>query len=191
MTRARDDELRASTFQYQPPCLLYRTDSHWHLGDLLTVQRRIRDILPPELRQGWKHICEATCRDEDEGPAILTAQWINRHGEQHGFRTPRIGERARTIGSTHYQRQLNLTPRQLFDAQGNHFDPAAIMVRLFGTIRAWVSGQRPPAHSYPSPAEIHESYKRLKARLRSHDERIPTEDNPFPGDIIRSFGLSP
>ena len=64
-------------------------------------------------------------RDTDD-----VAAWIAQHGAEQGFRTPNTRERGRAIGMLAYLGELELGEQALYDAQGNSFDPQAVMLRL-------------------------------------------------------------
>eukprot|EP00974_Lingulodinium_polyedra_P107719 10426450-Lingulodinium_polyedra.AAC.1 len=55
---------------------------------------------------------------------------IAQNGVQHGFRPPTQDERARATGAAAYLRALGLSPRDFYDAIGNHFDRHVVAVRL-------------------------------------------------------------
>ena len=113
--------IRGSTFQYMAPALLYHDDGPWQSMGMVAVRSRIEQLMPPELRRAWM-LLHRSPRGEDEREAERAAEWIGRFGAQHGFRPPNLCERSRVTGSAHYLESLGLGPRELYDAQGNHFD---------------------------------------------------------------------
>ncbi|MFM7978324.1 MAG: hypothetical protein ACKPKO_03330, partial [Candidatus Fonsibacter sp.] len=65
-----------------------------------------------------------------EQVADMAAGWIAEHGSEHGFRTPNVRERGRAMGMAAYLHGLGLSESELYDAQGNSFDPQAVLSRL-------------------------------------------------------------
>ena len=64
-SRGYGDEIRASTYQYHPRHLLFRTDSGWHAGSLASVHRRMLELAPPEVRDGLMAIWGGQARQEE------------------------------------------------------------------------------------------------------------------------------
>ena len=62
---------------------------------------------------------------------------------------------------------LQLSPRDLYDAQGNAFDRAIIGYRLGPAVAAWLRDEPPPSplpswrHAYPDAAELYYIYDDL------------------------------
>eukprot|EP00974_Lingulodinium_polyedra_P044702 4287404-Lingulodinium_polyedra.AAC.1 len=59
------------------------------------VVAAIRDLMPPEIQDGWKRLHQdSRLRDSSaaEGQAAL---WVEANGAQHGFRPPDVAERSR------------------------------------------------------------------------------------------------
>eukprot|EP00969_Alexandrium_andersonii_P202324 8939634-Alexandrium_andersonii.AAC.1 len=86
--------------------------------------------MPTELRPGWWHIVRHRTRGEHDRAAEGTADWIELHGRELGFRAPTVAERGRSLGIWEYLHGIGLTERQIFDAQGNLFDPMAVATRI-------------------------------------------------------------
>ena len=63
------------------------------------------------------------------------AGWISQHGDAAGFRIPNTRERGRAMGMGAYLTAVGLSEQELYDAQGNSFDPHAIVVRLRDGLR--------------------------------------------------------
>ena len=145
--RGLNEEIRASTYQCHPCHLLYRLADGWCDGDVGRAAARIAALMPLELRQGWDIIRRGMITRDTEHLAIGAARWICDHGRLLGFRTPDVNERARVTGCAHYLMSLGLEEDQLFDAQGNHFDPAALLVRIARPITGWLRGG-PLAHTH-------------------------------------------
>ena len=56
---------------------------------------------------------------------------------------------SRAMGMEGYLKELGLTDRVMFDAQGNSFDPQAVMIRLS---EQWSHGGDHPRHTYIAPS---------------------------------------
>ena len=145
MRRARNlpvGPLRASTYQYAPGMCLYRRGTDWQNAPLSTCSQRIRNLLPVDLRAGWQLIKRGLATGDREREAIPTAQWIAANGASLGFRTPNVDERSRAMGTAAYLdsfRGLGMDDLQLFIAQGNGFDRAAVAMRVrdAGSLDGW------------------------------------------------------
>ena len=88
--------------QYAAQALLYHNDSPWQRMTLPDVTTGIGALLPPELRDGWVLLNRGRTRGAGEGEAARAAEWVGRHGEQHGFRAldPRSGVVPRVVAPT-------------------------------------------------------------------------------------------
>ena len=180
-SRGHGYEIRASTYQYHPRHLLYWVDSHWHAGTLMGVHRRMTELAPLEVRHGLGVIWRGEAR-QDEASAIMAARWIERDGAGLGFRTPNHVERARATGRGAYLGALGLTPRQLYDMVGDHFDPDALLVRVLGPLRSWLAGGAIPDAPPPlEPGALLRIYARVRFRVLR--EGCPAEPGPFPDDL--------
>ena len=70
---------------------------------------------------------------------------------------------------------------QLFNAQGNSFDRAAVAMRIREALATWAAGGDLPRHAYPDPASVVRVYEGLRAEvLRSG---VPACAHPFPRDL--------
>ena len=154
---------------------------------MATVRARIRRILPPELRNAWALLHRGTARGEDEREAERATEWIGRYGQQHGFRPPNLGERSRVTGSACYLESLGLTPRALFDGQGNHFDRHVIPCRVSRPIVRWVRGENVPGHAYPAVNTIEDGYQRLRATVEA--EGVPAQGEGVPREVRSAAAL--
>ena len=182
--RGRPPELRAPTYQYHPKHLLFANDndSGWHAGDLESVKTRVRQLLPPHLHDGFRTLCSG--QRDDEYAAIQVARWIEANGRRYGFRIPHAVERARATGQGAYLQQLQLGPRQLYDAVGNHFDPDALAIRMALAVEDVLVRGDTPAHVFLDPHALLTIYQRLAATVRTLENgTIPVADGPFPRDI--------
>ena len=180
-SRGMGSEIRASTYQYHPRHLLYRTDSAWHAGDLISVHRRMLALAPAEVRPGLEVIWRGQAR-RDEASGVTAARWIEQYGEAHGFRTPRPEERARATGRGTYLVALGHSPRRLYDLVGDHFDPDALLLRVVVPMREWLAGGNLPA---PAPAIAPRAALRVYAQVRRAvvAAGYPAEPGPFPRDL--------
>ena len=121
---------------------------------------------------------------ERERDAIPTAQWIAAHGEPLGFRTPNVAERSRAMGMAAYLdgfRRLGMDDFQMFNAQGNSFDRAAVALRVREALAIWVAGGSLPRHVYPEPAEVLRVSGRLRAEVVAAGFSACV--HPFPRDL--------
>ena len=179
-SRGRPPAIRASTFQYHPRMLLYRTDSHWHDGDLDSVCTRMRRLMPSHLRSGFRRLCSNNTRmGEDE--VIEVVHWMEREGRVLGFRIPHATERARATGRAPYLLGLGLNEHQLYDLVGNHFDPDALLLRMGPAVQGWLL-QRSFAGPTPVPPHrIMQIYQEVRTHVMA--DGVPTEATPFPRDL--------
>ena len=116
--------------------------------------------------------------------AIPTAQWIAANGEQFGFRTPNVAERSRAMGMADYLegfRSLGMDDFQMFNAQGNSFDRAAVALRVREGLATWLAGGVLPRHAYPDPSEVLGVYGRLRAEVVAAG--VAACVRPFPRDL--------
>ena len=72
---------------------------------------------------------------------------------------------------------FHLTDRQVHDAQGNAFDPRALVCRIGPGVEAWIQGQDPVKHHFPSVDAIWHMYGELAAELTKEG----LQPWPFPG----------
>ena len=71
---------------------------------------------------------------------------------------------------------------QLFTAQGNSFDRAAVAMRVREALATWTTGGDLSRHAYPDPAGVVRVYEGLRAEvLRSG---VPACAHPFPRDLL-------
>ena len=69
---------------------------------------------------------------------------------------------------------------QLFNAQGNSFDRAAVALRIKEALTAWSSGNERLRHAYLAPPEV-AVYERLRAAVWSSGAAACP--SPFPRDL--------
>ncbi|MFM7984441.1 MAG: hypothetical protein ACKPKO_34460, partial [Candidatus Fonsibacter sp.] len=79
---------------------------------------------------GWMLIARNMTNGRDERDAEAVAAWIAAHGEAEGFRVPNVRERSRAMGTAAYTDEPGLAEQELYDGQGNSFDPQAVLMRL-------------------------------------------------------------
>ena len=89
----------------------------------------MRARMPGAAAERWDLLCSGKrLAREDEHKVEPLCRWIHAYGPAHGFRVPNVAERARHMGLGTYLWRLatvcdpQLTPRQIFDIQGNSFD---------------------------------------------------------------------
>ena len=180
--------LLASTYQYQPASLLIATadealgrcihPGHGNTYNLrLAISNRMRQAEAGEaVLEAWQHLCLASAgnlRFPARGPVYDAAcapavHWIARYGERHGFRTPSVAERSRALGLDQggYASALGLSPRDLYDAQGNAFDRAIVGVRLGPSFQDVLATPDRPRHRYPTPTALCALYDDTAAAVR-------------------------
>ena len=181
--------IQARPSQYAATALLYHVDAPWLTLPILDVTARIRDLLPPTLHDGWALLNRGRITGAEEASAARAAEWIGRHGEQHGFRTLDPQERGRATGCGAYLEGLALDSRDLYDAQGTYQDRAAIGCRLSQYLRAWVCGERIPAGSQPLDVPgLERVYQRVRATVE--DAGIPAQATGVPADVQRAAALA-
>jgi hypothetical protein len=175
---------RASTYQYHPDYLLFHTDLRAFSANGLYSM--IMGLLPFDLREGWRiikrkfqnngpeeHICEAT------------ADWIQTHGRELGFRIPTGEERAAAYGMGPYLISFGLSPRDLFDATGNMFDPDALLARIACPLDAWIRGGSIAPATPTNPAALTAIYERLRTRVTA--DGLAACLSPAPIDMTHIF----
>ena len=75
------------------------------------------------------------------------------------MRAPALAERTRALDLDHYFALLALPPRDLFDAQGNHFDRAIVGARLGEGVAALLQAPPgPPTHRFPDGDALQHIY---------------------------------
>ena len=80
-----------------------------------------------------------------------------------------------------YLAELGLTERVLYDAQGNSFDPPAVMIRMGEGIRQWSHGEGPPRHTYEAPSRVQLVFRTIRNYTR--ERGLPAVESPCPYDI--------
>eukprot|EP00969_Alexandrium_andersonii_P213653 9434903-Alexandrium_andersonii.AAC.1 len=70
------------------PLGVFSLEGAWHHLHEGNVAGAISSRLPSGLRHGWWNIVRGRTRGGDEVIAAQTADWIEQHGRELGFRTP-------------------------------------------------------------------------------------------------------
>ncbi len=194
MMRSRDQNRPlASTYQYPPLHLVYRLQGPpaWHSGLQAELREKILTLMPHDVRESYRALLQD---DRDlEADAQLAVQWIDRHGEAAGFQPPNVTERLRAIGPSGYLQGLALSPVQLFNLAGNHFDPRALGHRMLQPLFALTQQPLPRQHPFPSPANVLKLYAELRAHLPTTyaQANLCLEEGPFPLDLVPALQATP
>ena len=177
----------ASTYQYRPDYLLYRTGDQdlqraldpTRAGNLTRTGRLLHTRMAaagaaPDVLASWDILARhdgriPRDREPDCQPAI---QWLTRHGASIGARIPSPQERSSALGLGSYGQGLQLTPVALFDAQGDAFDRNILGLCAGPAIQSFLAGDAPPTtlpqwrHSYSTPRHLQQLYDDLAVTLR-------------------------
>ena len=73
------------------------------------------------------------------------------------------------------------TERVRYDAQGNSFDPQAVMIRLGEGIRPWSHGEGPPRHGYAAPSRAQVVFQTLHNYTK--ERGLPAVESPYPYEL--------
>ena len=173
--------LRASSYQYVPRFLLYKRGTDFDLVPDHLLASCIRDKLPMEHRRPWMALARGVTPSGGEQEADSVASWISQHGEGMGFRVPNVRERGRAMGMAVYLDELGLCETELYDAQGNSFDPQAVLIRVQQGLVAWMNGAELERHVFPGIAVLREEYTKVSAYVQGRG--LTGCDHPFPHDL--------
>ena len=102
-------------------------------------------------------------------------------GPRVGARLPNLDERGRILGAPETWlglRQQGLSLRQIFDSQGNAFDPRVVYYRLGRHIEAWLRGDTIPNCEVPDPTALDQIFDAMTERVRRRG--LPTHPHPGP-----------
>ena len=77
--------------------------------------------------------------------------------------------------------QLGLDEFQMFNAQGNSFDRAAVALRLREGVAQWLAGADLARYAYPDPRSVCSDYERLRREIVLVG--LPARDSPYPADL--------
>ena len=131
---------------------------------------------------GWALLNSGFTRGANELAAGRAAEWVGRHGEEHGLRAPDIEERGRAAGCGSYLGSLGLSPRAQYDAQGSICDRAIVGVRLSRAILGWVrEGALAARAEAMGVAELEVLYQRVRGGVEAAG--IPAEAIGVPLDV--------
>ena len=97
------------------------------------VIAEIRRQVPAALLPAFNNMLMGRSREHTREMAELV-RWLHTCGRQAGVRTPNVDERSRDIGRPEYLDSLQLGEKQLYDAQGNHFNPEAVVLAWSSTL---------------------------------------------------------
>jgi hypothetical protein len=176
MMRSRGPQQRASTYQYMAPHLLYRIDANWNMVPDRCLHAEVRRLMPPELRQAWNLLAVNPQGREAERQTEPAAIWLAHHGAEIGARPPNVIERSRASGTYELCQGLlaqGLTLQEMFDAQGNAFDPDAFRSRVQAPLLGWLRGRPlPPADLMP-PLALRRHYDQMVERVSVDPELRP------------------
>ena len=176
MMRSRGPHQRASTYQYMAPHLLYRTDANWNMVPDRCLHAEVRRLLPPELRQAWNLLAVNPQGREAERQTEPAAIWLAHHGAEVGARPPNVIERSRASGTYELCQGLlaqGLTLQEMFDAQGNAFDPDAFRSRVQAPLLGWLRGRPLPSADLMSPLALRRHYDQMVERVSVDPELRP------------------
>ena len=181
---------RASTAQYHVQALVFRQartdqDFDWHGLSYEQIRQRVLNIMPSEVRAVYLPVLRGGLTREQELSAQLAVTWIEDHGRELGFRVPSPSERARSTGRGEYLEALQLSPNQLYNAVGNHFDADALRVRLLRPLQQLFATGDIHRHKFMAPADLAIVYQIIAARVNR--EHIPTEPAAFPADLAAAL----
>ena len=182
------DYIHGRSFQYAARSLLYYDGAPWQLMTLRVVVSRIGALLPTELREARVLLNRGRTLGSEGVEADRAAEWVGRHGEQHGFRVPDISERGRATGCGAYLDSLRLGQRDLYDAQGNHFDRVIVAWRLSRYVLAWTRGDAVPLGPEPlDVAGLEQLYQRVRIAVEA--DGVPAVPMGVPADVQRAAAM--
>lgn len=192
MLRARNrgpGPIRASTYQYAPRFLVYRRDTEADLVPEQHIAGYIGAQLPPALRPAWNSIARGLVNRDSEQQAEVVADWISQHGPERGFRIPNVRERSRAMGMAAYLQELQLDERELYDGQGNSFDPQAVCLRLHEGLRSWLATGQLARHCFPMISVAHSAFQEVLSYVQQRG--LHGVEHPFPYDLRGVLVLDP
>ena len=151
---------------------------------MAVLRDQILNTMPTDVRDTYRTLMEDDRASEDE--AQRAVDWIERHGPTLGFRPWNNAERVRAIGPAAYLNSLGLSPVQLFNLIGNHFDPRALGHRILQPMFALMQHRQPRWHQFPSPADALAFFEELRIKLlgmHGGQSASRLEELPFPNDL--------
>ena len=185
--------VRASTPQYHVKALVYRRaqgplEIDWHAMSLEQLVVAVQRAIPQHLRGQYTRLLRGGLSGQEERDIGPVMDWIGQQGDTHGFRIPTVEERARATGCESYLVRLQLSPLQMFDATGNHFDPEALRCRIERPLRAVLADGPRHRHTFVDPADLAVMYRGLARQVEQ--EGIPVQRSPFPDDLHRALTVT-
>ena len=145
------------------------------------LDHAIKMRLPLHLRQGWGLVARNLTSPQSERDTEEVAAWIAAHGAEQGFRTPNVRERGRAMGMMGYLDELELGEQDLYDAQGNSFDPQTVLLRMQKGVMEWARGRELVRHEFPSATAVSEAFTGVRDYIRARG--LNGADHPFPHDL--------
>ena len=109
-------------------------------------------------------------------------RWLHTCGRQAGVRTPNVDERSRDIGRPEYLDSLQLGEQQLYDAQGNHFNPEAVVLAIGPLVWTWVDQGQLGMPQYLSLEEVLEAYNSIYQHVRN--QHLYAVHQPIPTGVM-------
>ncbi len=85
------------------------------------------------------------------------------------------------MGMLAYLQTLGLNDQDMYDAQGNSFDPQAVCLRLQLGVQMWAAGTLERRHDYPRLQEVQRAYAQVLAYVR--ERGLVGCESPFPYDL--------
>ena len=166
--------------------LVYHRGSRWYQMAQGSIPKGIRELLPPGLHAAWDLLLSNSYFDRDEERVLLPLLlWMDEVGYTHGFRRPDVRERARNMGMEEYLEELAsvvqppMTHREMFNLQGNSFDPLAIALRIGPAVVEWLRGGSASSHRFPGPVAVDEAFEKATKFVKDQN-KIPPNVSPYP-----------
>ena len=89
-----------------------------------------------------------------------------------------------------YLNDLGLSEQEMYDAQGNSFDPQALMIRMQDGVRHWAGGGQCARHEYPGMDAVANAFGVVQRYVA--ERGLGGVAHPFPHDLherlIRAAG---
>ena len=85
------------------------------------------------------------------------------------------------MGMGGYLNDLGLSEQEMYDAQGNSFDPQALLVRMQAGLRQWARGEMRTRHEYPGMDAVANAFGTVQRYVA--DRGLGGCAHPFPHDL--------
>ena len=89
-----------------------------------------------------------------------------------------------------YLNDLGLSEQEMYDAQGNSFDPQALMIRMQDGVRQWTRDGQSARHQYPAMYAVSDAFDTVQRYVA--ERGLGGVAHPFPHDLherlIRAAG---